>query len=166
MEAEMQDSHANEVVLEQIEKFQFRARFGGSGAEWVVDEPEPIGKNVGPSPEQLVTAGVANCLSDSLMFALSKFRQDPSPIRTVARARVGRNDANRLRILAIDVEIRLGKPAASLAHLERALNQFENFCTVASSISTAVPVNVTVYDSEGVRLKDGDTCLVAPCADN
>ena len=153
----MQDNHANEVVLEQIEKFQFRARFGGSGAEWVVDEPEPIGKNGGPSPEQLVTAGVANCLSDSLMFALSKFRQDPSPIRTVARARVGRNDANRLRILAIDVEIRL----------ERALNQFENFCTVASSISTAVPVNVTVYDSEGVRLKeDGDTCLVAPCADN
>ena len=64
------------------------------------------------------------------------------------------------------MEIRLGKPAASLAHLERALNQFENFCTVASSISTAVPVNVAVYDSEGVRLKDGDTCLVAPCADN
>lgn len=160
----MSTGHSSDVTLVQIDGFQFRAHFGGSHAEWILDEPEPVGKNAGPSPEQLLTAGVANCLSDSLMFSLTKFKQDPSPIRTVARARIGRNEANRLRISCIDVEIRLGKPAGSLLHLERALTQFENFCTVASSISVAVPVNVKVFDSEGLLLKDGDVCRVPESA--
>jgi len=40
-----------------------------------------------------------------------------------------------------------------LAHLERALGQFEEFCTVGQSVRQGIPVVVEVYDSEGARLK-------------
>jgi hypothetical protein len=51
------------------------------------------------------------------------------------------------------VRIALGAPAASFTHLERALAQFEEFCTVTASVRQAIEVAVEVYDSEGARLK-------------
>jgi hypothetical protein len=47
----------------------------------------------------------------------------------------------------------LGVPAAKLEHLDRVLDQFESFCTVASSVSQGIPVTVEVMDSTGKRLK-------------
>jgi organic hydroperoxide reductase OsmC/OhrA len=91
-------------------------------------------------------------LSDSLLFALRKFKQNPEPIETKARCEIGRNSENRLRILAIHVEIRVGVPGSTLENLERVLAQFQDFCTVSSSVSLGIPVNVTVIDSESVQL--------------
>ena len=104
-------------------------------------------------PLQLLAAATGNCLSDSLYFALRKFKQDPSPIRTRVYPTVGRNPAGRMRVLGMRVEIDIGVPGAGLQHLERALAQFEDFCTVASSISSAVPIEVRITDSLGTRLK-------------
>jgi hypothetical protein len=38
-------------------------------------------------------------------------------------------------------------------HLDRALSQFEAFCTVTQSVSAGIPVEVQVFDAEGTRLK-------------
>jgi len=38
--------------------------------------------------------------------------------------------------------------------LKRALSQFEEFCTVTQSVRQAIPVRVTVVDSEGKILRD------------
>ncbi len=100
-----------------------------------------------------VGAAVGNCLSDSLLFALRKFKQAPDPIRTMVEATVGRNAENHLRVQRINVRITIGVPGASLQHLDRALAQFEGFCTVAESVRQGVAVDVEVYDSEGARLK-------------
>ena len=53
----------------------------------------------------------------------------------------------------IAVRITLGVPGASLQHLDRALAQFEAFCTVGESVRQGIPVDVEVYDAEGKRLK-------------
>ena len=144
---------SHKVELEQQEDFHFAIRFGDAIPPLDADESPPLGKGAGPTPVQLLAAAVGNCLSASLLFALRKFKQAPEPIRTEVDAMVGRNAENRMRVQRIAVRIRLGVPGASLQHLDRALAQFEAFCTVTESVRPAIPVEVDVYDSTGARMK-------------
>lgn len=137
------------VRLKQIENYQFAIHFNDQLSPFMADEPPPLGQSLGPSPAQLLVAAVANCLSDSLLFALRKFKQSPEPIETLAKAEIGRNAENRLRVLAIHVHLKLGVPAENLEHLDRVLSQFQDFCTVSSSLHPFIPVHVTVEDGLG-----------------
>jgi uncharacterized OsmC-like protein len=141
------------VQLLQVEDFKFQIDFGGEVPVLMGDEPPPLGKGSGPSPVQLLSASVGNCLSDSLLFALRKFKQSPEPLQCEVVAEVGRNAETRLRVLGIRAVLTLGVPAASLANLNRALEQFEMFCTVTQSVSLAIPVKVEIFDALGMRLK-------------
>lgn len=143
------------VTLQQQTDFRFEINFGEGIAKLIADEPAPLGKGEGPSPAQLLCASVGNCLSDSLLFALRKFKQAPEPLRCEVQAEVGRNAENRLRILGIHATITLGVAASALEHLDRALAQFEAFCTVTQSVRQSVPVRVTVIDAKGQVLRDG-----------
>lgn len=140
------------VRLVQQSDYQFAIYYNEERDPILGDEPPPLGKSQGATPSQLLLAGVANCLSDSLLFALRKFKQNPEPIETKASCEIGRNAGNRLRILAIDVELRVGVPGATLENLERVLAQFQDFCTVSASVSLGIPINVTVIDSENTKL--------------
>ncbi len=142
------------VSLQQQTDYRFEIRFGENIPSLIADEPAPLGKGEGPSPAQLLCASVGNCLSDSLLFALRKFKQAPEPLRCEATAEVGRNPEGRLRILDIHVTITLGVVASSLEHLDRALAQFEEFCTVTQSVRQSIPVRVTVIDAAGLTLHD------------
>ncbi len=141
------------VQLLQRQDYQFEMQFGGAAPAWLADEPPPLGQGAGPSPVQLLAASVGNCLSDSLLFALRKFKQAPEPIRCEVRAEVGRNSEGRLRVLGMLAVLRLGVPGADLQHLERVLAQFESFCTVTQSVGAGIPVTVQVFDAAGVQLK-------------
>jgi uncharacterized OsmC-like protein len=142
------------VSLRQQADYRFEIHFGNNIPGLIADEPAPLGKGEGPSPAQLLCAAVGNCLSDSLLFALRKFKQTPEPLRCEVQAEVGRNPEGRLRILGIHANVALGVPASSLEHLDRALAQFEEFCTVTQSIRQAIPVRVTVVDAEGRTVHD------------
>jgi len=141
------------VLLRQQQDFQFEIDFGADVPKLLGDEHPPLGQGKGPTPVQLLAAAVGNCLSDSLLFALRKFKQAPEPISCEVTADIGRNAQNRLRVLGLDVTLTLGVPAAKLEHLDRVLGQFEDFCTVASSVSQGVPVRITVRDADGQQLK-------------
>ena len=141
------------VELIQQQDYRFDMHFGDDIPIVVGDEPAPLGTGRGPSPVQLLCAAVGNCLSDSLLFALRKYKQAPDPLRCVVSAEVGRNSESRLRVLYISVSLYLGVPAAQLAHLDRALAQFEDFCTVTQSVSAGIPVTLHVFDSTGAQLK-------------
>jgi uncharacterized OsmC-like protein len=132
------------VSLQQQADYRFEIRFGGGLPPLIADEPAPLGQGQGPSPAQLLCASVGNCLSDSLLFALRKFKQAPEPLRCDVQAEVGRNPQGRLRILGIHATLRLGVPAGALQHLDRALAQFEAFCTVTQR----------VLDADGAALHD------------
>lgn len=141
------------VVLRQHSGYRFEVRFGAGMAPLLVDEPPPLGGGTGPSPMQLLAAAVGNCLSDSLYFALRKFKQSPEPIESMAQAVVGRNEHGRLRVQRIHVRLALGVPAASVEHLDRVLERFEDYCTVTASVRQSIAVEVEVFDSDGKRLK-------------
>jgi len=141
------------VRLAQRRDYQFDLLFGERVPPLLADEPPPLGQGAGPSPVQLLAGAVGNCLADSLLFALRKYKQQPEPISAEVRAEVGRNAEGRLRVLALEATLTLGVPAEALEHLERALTQFEGFCTVTQSIAPAIPVTVAVFDAQGARLK-------------
>ncbi len=141
------------VHLTQEQDYRFQIAFGGEVPGLIADEPPPLGHGNGPSPVQLLAAAVGSCLSDSLLFALRKFKQNPAPLRCEVQADVGRNPDGRMRILHIQAVLTLGLPAAQLQHLDRTLDQFEEFCTVTQSVRQGIPVTVEVYDASGVRVK-------------
>lgn len=141
------------VRLNQRKDYQFDVQFGADVPTLLADEPAPLGQGLGPSPVQLLAAAVGNCLSDSLLFALRKFKQNPEPIQCEVSAEVGRNAEGRLRVLAMQATLTLGVPAEALEHLERVLGSFETYCTVTQSIAQGIAVRVSVLDAQGAVLK-------------
>lgn len=142
-----------DVRLRQERDYQFRIEFGAGMPSLLGDEHPPLGQGAGPTPVQLLAAAAGNCLADSLLFALRKFKQAPEPISCDVTAEVGRNAQGRLRVQGLKAVLTLGVPADTLQHLDRVLDQFENFCTVASSIGQGIPITVNVRDSAGRQLK-------------
>ena len=80
------------VRLVQQADYQFAIYYNEERDPIYGDEPPPLGRSQGATPSQFLLAGVANCLSDSLLFALRKFKQNPEPIETKARCEIGRNE--------------------------------------------------------------------------
>jgi len=147
---------SNETVtvrLAQRQDYQFDVQFGPGVPLLLADEPAPLGQGLGPSPVQLLAAAVGNCLSDSLLFALRKFKQKPEPLQCEVSAEVGRNAEGRVRVLGLQATLTLGVPAEALEHLERVLDTFESYCTVTQSIAQGIPVRVQVIDAQGAVLK-------------
>lgn len=148
----MSDSTVTVELLQQ-QDYRFEISFGEGVPPLIGDEPAPLGSGAGPSPVQLLCAAVGNCLSDSLLFALRKFKQAPEPLRCTVVADVGRDADKHLRVLQMKATLHLGVPAAGLAHLERVLTQFEAYCTVTQSVRQSIPVTLQVFDSAGTQLK-------------
>ncbi len=147
----MTDAGNEQVVVELAQEadYRFRIGFGGTVPALTGDEPPPLGSGQGPSPVQLLAASVGSCLSDSLLFALRKYKQAPEPLSCTVAATVGRNPEGRLRVLGMKVVLTLGVAAQGLAHVERAVRQFEQFCTVTRSVGAAIPITVEVRDADG-----------------
>ena len=141
------------VTVTREEKYRFLVDFGENMPTLVGDEPPPLGEGAGPSPQRLLGAAMANCLCSSLVFAINKFKGDPGRVTATATCTVGRNEANRLRITNVDIDIALGANPDDLPHLDRALAQFEDFCTVSQSVRAGVPFAVSVKGPDGRRLK-------------
>lgn len=139
-------------TLEQQEDYAFLVRFDSDLPPLQTDEPAPLGKGTGPNPSRLLAASIANCLSASLLFALRKFNNLPGPIVTTVTAQMERNPLGRLRVGSVSVSIQIGSPAHTLNHLERALEQFEEFCVVTQSVREGIPIEVRVSDSAGTLL--------------
>jgi uncharacterized OsmC-like protein len=146
-------AHAVTVNLKQETDFRFGIDFGEGIPVLYGDETPPLGGGTGPNPAHLLAAAVGNCMSDSLLFAIRKFKGNPEPVQATVTATIDRNAANRLRVLNIVVKLTLGAAGSSLPHLDRVLEQFEEFCTVGQSVRQGIPVTVEVYDSAGLRLK-------------
>jgi uncharacterized OsmC-like protein len=141
------------VTLKQKQDYRFDIRFDDALPVLTSDEPAPLGTGLGPSPSQLLAAAVGNCLSDSLLFALRKFKQSPEPLSCDVHAEIGRNTQGRVRVLRMKAVLTLGVPAASLAQLERVLSTFETYCTITQSVGQGIPISLEVFDALGVRLK-------------
>jgi uncharacterized OsmC-like protein len=140
------------VSLRQRHDYRMEITWDPAREPLIADEPPPLGAGQGPSPSQLLLAAVANCMTDSLLFALRKFRLDAEPLSASADAEVGRNAEGRLRVLRIDVQLSMGRVPDDPAKLGRALAQFEQFCTVGQSVAQGIPLRVSVAGPDGAVL--------------
>ncbi|WP_372525945.1 OsmC family protein [Piscinibacter sp.] len=148
----METSFAIDLV--QQADYRFEVRFDNPAVPVLVtDENAPLGRDAGPSPSRLLGTAVANCLAASLLFSMRKFKNTPDPIRARATVSLARNEQKRLRIGHIGVDLHLGVPAAKVNMLDRILAQFEDFCVITQSVRAAFPVDVRVFDSDGVLLE-------------
>lgn len=142
------------LSLEQVDNYEFRVRFDDTPMpDLITDEDAPLGGDAGPNPSRLLVAAVVNCLAASLLFALRKFKNDPGKLHAAARAALGRNAERRWRVERVEVDLRLADKAEGLEHLERILDQFEDFCVVTQSVREGVAVDVHVHDGDGRRLR-------------
>lgn len=141
------------VRLSQVQDYQFDVQFGPDLPLLRADEPAPLGQGTGPSPVQLLAAAVGNCLSASLLFAWRKFKQEPGPITCDVLVEVGRNAEGRMRVLGLQATLTIGVAADALEQRERVLASFEAYCTVTESVRQGIPVQVSVFDALGARLK-------------
>ena len=150
----MSESLAFELELVQLADYEFKVKFDWPGVdELLLDEPAPLGGSRGPNAARLIAAGVANCLSASLVFCLhGKFKQPIGLLRTTVHGELVRNDKGRLRIGRFDVTIQLAENAAAVQHLQRCLEQFEDFCVVTESVRHGIPVGVRVVDAQGAEV--------------
>jgi uncharacterized OsmC-like protein len=142
-----------QVTLRQQAGYRFIHTYADGMQSVESDLPAPLGTASGPSPEHLLASAVGSCLSSSLVFALSRYKEDPAPITTTVTAVEGRNESNRLRVQRLEVKVTLGRAASELPHVERAVATFEEFCTVTASVRAAIPVALEIYDATGSRLK-------------
>jgi len=142
----MSDTIVHHVTLSLAQGFEFVASFDDLPGSPVirVDEPRPLGGGRGPNATALVAAAAGNCLAASLLMCLQKSRASVGGMKASVSAHVGRNEAGRLRISHIDVELESELGENDLAKLERCSGLFEDFCVVTQSLRKGVPVNVTL----------------------
>lgn len=145
----MSEESTRSIRLVQQQDYQVAITWDDSLPVLVGDEPPPLGAGKGPMPSQLLIAAVANCMTDSLLFALRKFKLDAEPLSAEASCQIGRNSEGRLRVLSIDVAIRMAKVPDDAAKLARVLAQFEQFCTVGQSVAQGIPTRVAVRGPDG-----------------
>lgn len=152
----MSEDDGIRLLLEQDGPYAFRISFEGTDLDALhTDEGAPLGAGAGPNPTHLLLAGVANCLSASLLFALRKFKNAPGPIRTEIVARKARNEGGRWRIPRAEVAIHLSDTAAGLERFDRVLAQFEDFCIVTQSVREGMQVEVRIIDAAGAEYVPG-----------
>lgn len=140
-----------QVEMRLLDNYLFEIDFGEFG-NLISDEPLPLGGGEGPNPVRLLAASVGNCLAASLLFAVRKFKEDPGEMTASVSGELERRDG-RWRVATFDVQLKLGNAAAAIPHLDRVLQQFEEFCIVTQSVREGIPVQVRVVDGEGRVVK-------------
>jgi organic hydroperoxide reductase OsmC/OhrA len=152
----MSDEPHFTLTLEHLTGYEFRLKF-----DWpeltplTLDEPAPLGTQHGPNAARLIAAGVANCLSASLLFCLNKSHATPRSVKTTVTGKLTRNDKGRLRVGGIDVSIALDLDTEHAARLARCSGLFEDYCVVTESVRQGIPVNVRIVDGKGDTIYQG-----------
>ena len=142
------------VTITRQDKYRFLVDFGAGMPTSVADEPAPLGAD---GAVAVAPVGGLHCelpLREP-SFRAREVQGRPGRLTATAACRFGRNDKNRLRVVGIDVTLTLGVAPETLGHLDRALAQFEEFCTVSQSVKAGIPFTAVVLAPDGRVLKSG-----------
>jgi uncharacterized OsmC-like protein len=140
------------VVMEQVNNFEFRIKFDPGMAELIMDEPAPLGKDVGPNASRILSAAVGNCLTASLLFCLQKARVEAKNIKTTISTTINRNEKGRFRIPSSHVSISIDIGSEAPNRIGQCLKLFEDFCIVTQSVRHGIPVTVDVKNQNGEEI--------------
>jgi uncharacterized OsmC-like protein len=151
MAEEKRDVREFDFEMEWVDHLAFNVKWDFyESPDLFMDEPPSMGgSGKGPNAARMIVAGVANCLSASLAFCLTKSRVRMEGLRVRCHGVLTRNERGRLRLTAIRIEPMVSMPAGDVAKLERCLDIFEDFCIVTESVRNGIPVDVQVYQVDG-----------------
>lgn len=156
MTEEKRDVREFDFEMEWVDHLAFNVKWDFyESPDLFMDEPPSMGgSGKGPNAARMIVAGVANCLSASLAFCLTKSRVNMEGLRVRCHGVLTRNERGRLRLTAIRIEPMVRMPNEDMAKLERCLGIFEDFCIVTESVRNGIPVEVQVYqvDDEGKEM--------------
>ncbi len=140
-----EDEKTFKVSMKRERDFVFNVDFGIDGLDFKMDEPEPVGSDMGPNASKVLATAMGNCLTASLLFCLKKARAEVGDIETTVEGNMRRNEKGRWRIAEINVDI---SPEIDMeefgSQYERCHKLFEDFCIVSKSIEEGIPINVEV----------------------
>lgn len=142
----MSEPPKSKVKVKLLGGYRFKIDFPGTKSEgFVMDEPAPLGNLDGPNASLVLAASVANCLSASLLFCLSKSKIGVEDIETEAEPRSERNEQGYWRVKHVEVSIKakLREPA-DRNRVSRCLEIFENYCVVTGAVRSGIGVDVKV----------------------
>jgi uncharacterized OsmC-like protein len=140
--------------VQLVDGYRFAATFPdvpGAGS-MTLDEAPPLGTGAGPTPAGLLAAAIGGCLSASLTLCLNKAHLDPDAVNAHVTARIARNEAGRLRIEGIDVDLTPCFAGADQGRFDRCKALYEDYCIVTESVRHGIPVNVNIMRcGEGLK---------------
>jgi uncharacterized OsmC-like protein len=132
------------IRVEQANGFEFRILFDKEAfAPMTMDEPPPLGHDVGPNASPILAAAIGNCLAASLVFCLRKQKVEATGVTAEVAVEIVRNEQRRLRIGKVDVTLHTAIPADDPA-LQACLGVFEDFCVVTQSVRKGIDVSVRI----------------------
>lgn len=105
------------------------------------------------SSVQQLCAAVGLDLADSMLSTLRKVEQSSAPLACMVVAEIGKNAERQIRVLNMAVSLHLEVLASQLEYLDRVVDEFQAFSTVTQSVRQGIPVDVRVYDANGVCLR-------------
>ncbi|MFW9928403.1 MAG: OsmC family protein [Candidatus Thorarchaeota archaeon] len=142
--------HSFQIELRKTGPMEFTTKFDKDFPNLLFDEPLTSGGNDKyPNASRIFTASIANCLSASLTFCLSKTRIEIPDLNVVTKATcyISRNEDGYIRIKKINVEI---FPSSSnyskelIMALERCKDRFANYCVVSQSVKAGVNIEFVI----------------------
>jgi uncharacterized OsmC-like protein len=143
------EPHSFTLTVERIQNFEFRVRFDKPEfPEWTLDEPSPLGEDIGPNATRALAAAIGNCLSASLMFCLQRSKLMVDSVKAEVTPTTARNEEGRWRIHHIDVKILIRTTEDDQKRFQRCADIFENYCIVTSSVRQGIPVNVEIAQEQ------------------
>ncbi len=108
----------------------------------VLDEPPPLGKDVGPNPARILSAAIGSCLAASLIFCLGRAKIGVGKVTADVQVELIRNERKRLRVGK--VRVTLHPSIEGDADVTTCLASFEDFCVVTQSVREGIDVEVSV----------------------
>ncbi len=137
------------IDVQQVDGYQFRVEFDDKAIPpLTMDEPAPLGTNVGPNPSRVLASALGSCLSMSLLFCFSKSRIEVKGMRAQVTMQMVRNEQKRLRVGRAEVVITPELADEDKARAARCRELFADFCTVSQSIRHGIDLDVKVAGLE------------------
>ncbi len=140
-----EESRQFRISMESTGGYEFRVRFDKeSYGELLMDEPPPLGGDMGPNASRVLAAAIGNCLGASLLFCARKARVEVRAVQADVKVSYVRNELGRLRIGKIEVVIRPRFDTGDLPKARRCLDIFEDYCVVTQSVRKGIDISVSV----------------------
>jgi len=139
----MSREHATHLTHER--DLRFRIRFSDPRTpELVSDYRTPPGEGAGPDPIDLLAASVGSCMALTLMTCTRKAHLELAGLEAQVEVETVSIGPGRSRIEALHVRLEPAADSDTLRRMDRCVEIFESFCTVAHSLRRGIDVRVEV----------------------